>query len=103
MMLAKLTASHDPMGGTMKYKRSRAEQKQMLIEQGCEFFDGTPKHRFVGIYGDRRIKRTLRRALQWEVFPCPKRQHIPAITVQPSEFDLPIPSSRPPENVHPSA
>ena len=57
----------------MKYKRSRAEQKQMLIEQGCQFFKGTPKHCYVGIYGDRRVTRILRKALRWPVLPYPKR------------------------------
>jgi hypothetical protein len=60
--------TRDRTGGTMKYKRSRAEQKQILTEVGCEFFkDGGRKHRYVGIYGDRRTKRILRRALRWDV------------------------------------
>ena len=57
----------------MKYKRSRAEQKKLLLEQGCEFFEGTPKHRYVGIYGDRRTKRLLKAALRWPVLAYPKR------------------------------
>ena len=63
----------------MRYKRTRAEQKEMLLKQGCEFFDGTAKHRYIGLYGDRRIKRTLRRALRLEVLPYPKRPQVPAI------------------------
>lgn len=63
----------DHRGGTSKYKRSRAEQKKLMLEQGYEFFRGTPKHRYVAIYGDRRIKRVLGAALQWEVLPYPKR------------------------------
>jgi hypothetical protein len=60
--------TRDRRFGKLRYKRSRAEQKQILIEQGCEFFkDSGCKHRFVGIFGDRRIKRILRRALRWEV------------------------------------
>jgi len=66
--------ARDRRGGTLKYKRTRAEQKQLLIEQGCEFFEGTAKHRYVGIFGDRRTKRVLRQALRWEVLPYPKRQ-----------------------------
>lgn len=66
--------ARDRRGGTLKYKRTRAAQKQLLIEQGCEFFEGTPKHRYVGIYGDRRTKRLLRSALRWDVLPYPKRQ-----------------------------
>jgi hypothetical protein len=67
--------TRDRTGGTMKYKRSRAEQKQILAEAGCEFFkEGGRKHRYVGIYGDRRTKRLLRSALRWEVLPYPKRE-----------------------------
>jgi hypothetical protein len=66
--------SRDRTGGTLKYKRTRAEQKQLLIEEGCEFFkDSGRKHRYVGIYGDRRTKRILRGALRWQVLPYPKR------------------------------
>jgi hypothetical protein len=65
--------ARDRTGGTLKYKRSRAEQKKILLEQGCEFFEGTPKHRYVGIYGDRRTKRILKAALRWPVLPYPKR------------------------------
>ena len=65
--------TRDRRFGRLRYKRSRAEQKQLLIEQGCEFFKDTGcKHRFVGIFGDRRMKRTLRRALKWQVLPFPK-------------------------------
>jgi len=56
--------TRDRRGGELNYKRSRAEQKEMLIEQGCEFFAGKPKHRFVGFFGDRRTKRLLRSALR---------------------------------------
>jgi hypothetical protein len=93
--------TRDRSGGTLKYKRTRAEQKQLLKEQGCEFFkDSGRKHRYVGIYGDRRMKRILRRALRWDVLPHPKRQQVSDVTV---EVPLLIPSSRPQENVHPSA
>lgn len=63
----------DRRGGTRKYKHSRAQQKKLMLEQGCEFFKGTAKHRYVGIFGDKRIKRMLGAALQWEVQPYPKR------------------------------
>jgi hypothetical protein len=67
--------TRDRRFGMLRYKRSRAEQKKILIEEGCEFFKDTGcKHRFVGIFGDRRKKRMLRRALKWEVFPYPKRE-----------------------------
>jgi hypothetical protein len=98
--------TRDRSGGTLKYKRTRAHQKQLLIEQGCEFFDGTPKHRYVGFYGDRRIKRILRRALRWEVLPYPKRQasEVTAAEIpQPADFDLLIPSSRPQDDIRSGA
>jgi hypothetical protein len=84
--------SRDRTGGTLKYKRSRAEQKTLLKEQGYEFFrDNVQKHRYVGIYGDRRIKRILLRALRWEVLPYPKRAQasevIPEPPTQPAGFD----------------
>lgn len=66
--------TRDRRFGMLRYKRSRAEQKRILVEQGCEFFkDDRCKLRFVGIFGDRRMKRTLRRALRWEVLPYPKQ------------------------------
>ena len=66
--------TRDRRFGRLRYKRSRAEQKRLLIEQGCEFFKNTSgKHRFVGIFGDRRTKRILRRALQWRVCSFSKR------------------------------
>jgi hypothetical protein len=99
--------SRDRSGGTLKYKRSRAEQKKLLVDEGCEFFkDGGRKHRYVGIYGDRRIKRILRRALRWKILPYPKRQQRPEPTEtapQPAEVDLPIPSRYSQESVRPGA
>ena len=98
--------TRDRTGGSLRYKRTRADQKKLLIEQGCEFLDGTPKHRYVGIYGDRRMKRLLRRALKWEVLPYPKRQHPSGMTEEvpePVGFDLPIRSSHHQENFRPSA
>jgi hypothetical protein len=65
--------TRDRRFGQLRYKRSRAEQKRILIEQGCEFFkDAGFKHRFVGIFGDRRMKRILRAALQWQVVEYPR-------------------------------
>ena len=67
--------TRDRRFGQLRYTRTRAEQKQLLIEEGCEFYkDIGVKHRFVGIFGDRRMKRMLRRALRWEVLPYPKRE-----------------------------
>lgn len=73
--------TRDRRFGMLRYKRSRAEQKQLLIEEGCEFFKDTGfKHRFVGIFGDRRMKRILRQALRWDVLPFPNSSRTSAST-----------------------
>ena len=59
--------------GTLKYRRSRAQQRHMMLEDGVEFFRGTPKLRWGGSFGSKTMKRRLRAALQWEVMPFPKR------------------------------
>jgi hypothetical protein len=85
--------TRDRRFGKLRYKRSRAEQKQLLIAEGCEFFkDDRCKHRFVGIFGDRRIKRTLRAALRWEVLPYPKREPSSEDRVQVVNLD-PVPKT----------
>ncbi len=85
--------SRDRTGGTLKYKRTRAEQKQLLVVEGCEFFkDGGRKHRYVGIYGDRRTKRILRGALRWQVLPYPKRSPSPENQIQVIDLD-PVPKT----------
>jgi hypothetical protein len=82
--------TRDRRFGMLRYKRTRAQQKQMLIEQGCEFFkDDRCKHRFVGIFGDRRIKRMLRAALRWQVMEYPKaarspEDHVPVVDLDPA-------------------
>jgi hypothetical protein len=67
--------TRDRTGGGLQYTRTRAEQKQLLVAEGCEFFMGEAKHRYVGFYGDRRTKRALREALRWEIYPYPKRSN----------------------------
>jgi hypothetical protein len=80
--------TRDRRFGKLRYKRTRAQQKQILIEQGCEFFKDTGyKHRFVGIFGDRRMKRILRRALRWNVMEYPKRSSSPEDCVQVLDVD----------------
>jgi hypothetical protein len=80
--------TRDRRFGQLRYKRSRAEQKQILIEQGCEFFKDTGyKHRFVGIFGDRRVKRVLRAALRWQVMEYPKQSSSPEDRVQIVDLD----------------
>ena len=73
--------TRDRRNGMLAYKRSRAEQKKILIDEGCEFFkDDVRKLRYVGIYGDRRVKRILRNAFRWPVLPYVKRQQS-AVTI----------------------
>ena len=80
--------TRDRRFGKLRYKRSRAEQKQMLIDQGCEFFkDSGCKHRFVGIFGDRRMKRVLRNALRWRVTDYPTQAALPEDRIQVVQSD----------------
>jgi hypothetical protein len=75
--------TRDRRFGKLRYKRTRAEQKQLLISEGCEFFkDDQRKLRYVGIYGDRRTKRMLQAALKWEVLPYLKRAPSPGDHIQ---------------------
>ena len=85
--------TRDRRFGMLRYKRSRAEQKRILIEQGCEFFkDDRCKHRFVGIFGDRRSKRALRSALRWEVMEYPTQVPSSEDRVQVVNLD-PVPKT----------
>ena len=85
--------TRDRRFGMLRYKRSRAEQKRILIEQGCEFFkENSCKHRFVGIFGDRRTKRVLRAALRWQVMEYPKETRSSEDRVQVVNLD-PVPKS----------
>jgi len=80
--------TRDRRFGKLRYKRTRAEQKQLLIEQGCEFFkDDQRKLRYVGFYGDKRTKRLLRAALRWETLPYLKRESSPEDRVQVVNLD----------------
>jgi hypothetical protein len=85
--------TRDRRFGMLRYKRSRAEQKRILIEQGCEFFkDDRCKHRFVGIFKDRRSKRALRSALRWEVMEYPTQVPSSEDRVQVVNLD-PVPKT----------
>ena len=85
--------TRDRRFGKLRYKRSRAEQKRILVEQGCEFFkDSGYKHRFVGIFGDRRTKRALQKALRWKVMPFQKQEPSPEDRVQVVNLD-PVPKT----------
>ena len=85
--------TRDRRFGKLRYKRTRAEQKELLISEGCEFFkDDNRKLRYVGFYGDRRTKRILRAALRWEVLPYPKREPSREDRVQVVDLD-PVPKT----------
>ena len=85
--------TRDRRFGKLRYKRTRAEQKQLLISEGCEFFkEDSRKLRYVGFYGDKRTKRILRAALRWEVLPYPKREPSPEDRVQVVNLD-PVPKT----------
>lgn len=85
--------TRDRRFGKLRYKRTRAEQKQLLISEGCEFFkEESRKLRYVGFYGDRRTKRILRAALRWEVLPYPKRAQSPEDRAQVVDPD-PVPNT----------
>jgi hypothetical protein len=61
-------------GEPTKFLRSRAEQKQLLIEQGAMFHPGFPKHRFVGVYGSDTMRRRLGEAMKLPSLPHPRRE-----------------------------
>ena len=68
--------TRDRKGGTLRYKRSRKEQKQILIDSGYTFFLGHPKHRYVGVYGTPALKRQLLDSIPVRSLPYPKREQI---------------------------
>ena len=69
--------TRDRTGGTLKYKRTRAEQKALMLRSGYRFFKGHSKHRYVHIVArTRREEKQIRNALQWPVLPYPKRDAI---------------------------
>jgi hypothetical protein len=75
--------TRDRRFGQLRYKSSRAEQKETMLKEGYEFFRGKPKLRWVGLFGNRRTKRILRSALKWPVLPYPKRQQPANVATQP--------------------
>jgi hypothetical protein len=67
--------TRDRRNGEMKYKRTRAAHKEILLREGCEFKKVPGKHRFVLFSGNRRIKGQLRKALKRKVMPPPRRSN----------------------------
>jgi hypothetical protein len=62
-------------------KPSRAEIRAELLQTNHTFKPRTPKHRYVGIYGDE----TLTDSLRWGVLPYPKRSGVEKSTVSNRE------------------
>jgi hypothetical protein len=56
-----------------KIKCTRREYREQMKKEGFLFFKATPKRRYVGFYGDKRLVRELRAALRWAETPYPKR------------------------------
>jgi hypothetical protein len=65
--------TRDRRGGELRYKRTRKEQKEILLARGCKFEKGVRKRKWVLISGDRRTKRKLWKALETK-HPELKRQ-----------------------------
>jgi len=54
-------------------KMTRAEAIKALEKEGYIFTSGNAKHRYVGIFGDKRTRRAIRKDLKWPVGEYPKR------------------------------
>jgi hypothetical protein len=54
-------------------EQTRREKVVTLKQAGAKFFKGNPKHRYVGIYADKRTRRQILKALRWQSAPYPKR------------------------------
>ena len=67
--------TRDRRNGELNYTRTRAEQRRLLVEQGCTFEKEDGKHRYVHFAGDHRTKRLLKNALKWDVVPHPRRSN----------------------------
>jgi len=66
--------TRDRRNGGLAYKRTRRQQKEILLKQGCTFFKGNAKHRYVYFTGDKWKKLELATALRLQQLPYPKRQ-----------------------------
>ena len=70
---------------------SRADRVRQLKAAGAQFKEGTAKGRYVGIFGDKRVKRAITKALLWERLPYPKRagehQDVPLVPPTESQFE----------------
>ena len=71
--------TRDRRNGELNYKRTRAEQKKLLIEEGCKFQRVGGKHKWVHFAGDKRTRRMLRKALRWSVLAEHPRRDAQAV------------------------
>lgn len=72
-MISGLTRDRSTRSDKFFRKPTRAEMREKLIRTGYKFVPRTPKHRYVGVYAERRLKQQLIDALRWDVLPYPKR------------------------------
>jgi hypothetical protein len=56
-----------------RIKCTRREYREQMVKEGFLFFKTTPKRRYVGLYGDKRLVRELKASLKWSPVPYPKR------------------------------
>jgi hypothetical protein len=66
--------TRDRRGGVLRYKRTRAEQKQIMQSCGIEFFQGNSKHRYALVVGSRKEKKALLGKWLWPNLEYPKRE-----------------------------
>jgi hypothetical protein len=52
-------------------KPTRSEMRAQMARDGYKFFPRSAKHRYVGMYGEKRVRNELREALRWSVLPYP--------------------------------
>jgi site-specific DNA-methyltransferase (adenine-specific) len=67
---------------------TRREAKARLIADGAVFKRGTPKHRYIHFAGDKRTVRELRKALQLQEKPYPKRGSVEGDTIGSTDGSL---------------
>lgn len=82
--------TRDRRGGTLRYKRTRSEQKQIMQSAGVEFFKGTAKHRYALVLGTHKEKKFLLGKWLWPNLPYPKRKCpvVDSIRVEVEKHDI---------------
>jgi hypothetical protein len=72
-LISALTRDRSVASESYRTLCSRREMRTRLVDAGFVFCQTSPKHRYVNIVGDNRVKRELRRALKWKTTEYPKR------------------------------